>query len=62
MNRCRNVAVEEAKSVVTIYRLSLVCKAEAVQGAVQPVSRSVSREDSHRAIASVRGGGKSHDQ
>ena len=62
MDRCSDVTIHQAKSIVAIGGVRLIREAKAVQRAIKPVSRSVAREDSARSVASVRGGREADDQ
>ena len=62
VNGCGNVAVDELKTVVAIYRLRLIRKAKAVQGAIEPIPGAVAGEDAAGAIASVSCGRESNDE
>lgn len=54
MNGCRNVAVDQAKAVVSGDGLWLIGEAEAMKCPIKPVSGTIAGKDPAGAIASVR--------
>lgn len=62
MARVGNRAILKLETVLPAHRSGLICKTSLVQSFVQPVTTSITREDSACPIATVGGRSKSNNQ
>jgi|GEM_PF-6619121 len=60
-NRCRDISILQTQAIIAPRRSWLIRKARFVQGRIEKIPRAVSRENTPRAIRSMRGRRKALD-